>query len=175
MLFWHVGGTLWLFRWIFKDPTVDVRYLTLGGLLPDLVDKPIGTLIAPDRFGASRLWGHSLLFAVAVMTLVMLFTRREPGRKPWMALSVGVFLHLVLDAMWASRETFLWPFLGLGFTPGPTDYWTGFLARVAESPGAIAGEVVGLVYLVIVWRRSGLGERDRRAEFLRTGVLVPDG
>ena len=64
MLFWHLGGTLWLFRWIFRDPTVDVRYLSLGAILPDLIDKPIGTVLASAVFGASRLWGHSLLFAV---------------------------------------------------------------------------------------------------------------
>ena len=173
MLFWHAGGTIWLFRWIFKDPSVDVRFLTVGALLPDLIDKPVGTLIAPDAFGASRLWGHTLLFSVVVMTLVMLMTRRGPARKPWMALSIGVYFHLILDAMWASRETFLWPFLGWEFTPGPADYWVGFLGRLFDSPTAIAGEVAGLAYLVFLWRRCALGDRHHRTAFLRTGVLLP--
>ncbi len=174
MLFWHIGGTLWLFRWIFKDPAVDVRYLSLGAILPDLIDKPVGTIIAPDAFGASRLWGHSLLFAATVMVLVLVVTSRGPGRKPWMALSVGVFFHLGLDAMWLSRETFLWPFLGLEFTPGIDDYWAGFLGRVLESPLAVGGEIVGLLYLMLAWRRSGLGDADRRSAFLRTGILLTD-
>ncbi len=173
MLFWHLGGTLWLFRWIFRDPTVDVRYLSAGAILPDLIDKPIGTMIAPHTLGASRLWGHTLLFAVVVMTLVMIVTARGPRRKPWMALTIGLFFHLVLDAMWTARETFLWPFLGLAFSPGPEDYWAGFLRRLVDSPWTIAGEVAGVAYLAVVWRRSGLGDRPRRQEFLRTGRLLP--
>src|SRR5690606_23935305 len=49
MLFWHLGAILWLVRWLFRDPKVDVRFLFLGALLPDLIDIPVGTLLLADR------------------------------------------------------------------------------------------------------------------------------
>ena len=56
MLFWHLGATMWLFRWIFRDPKVDVRFLLLGAILPDLIDLPLGTLFGSDRFATGD--GH---------------------------------------------------------------------------------------------------------------------
>ena len=50
MLFWHLGASLWLFRWIFRDPKVDVRFLFLGAILSDLIDLPIGTFFLADRY-----------------------------------------------------------------------------------------------------------------------------
>ena len=35
MLFWHVGGAVLLFRVLFKDLGVDLRFLTAGALLLD--------------------------------------------------------------------------------------------------------------------------------------------
>ncbi|NNL14467.1 MAG: metal-dependent hydrolase, partial [Acidimicrobiia bacterium] len=50
MLFWHLGGSLFLGRWVFRDPAMDLRVLALGAVLPDLIDKPIGSILFTDYF-----------------------------------------------------------------------------------------------------------------------------
>ena len=167
MLLWHLAGTLWLFRWIFRDPGVDVRYLALGAVLPDLIDFPSSLVTGVDGRG----WAHSLTFAFVLMAAVLLVLRRGSRRKRWMALAVGVFFHLLLDAMWVEGETFLYPFLGFEFTPGG-DSWGAGGANLA-SWWTWLGEAVGLLYGWWVWVQSGLGDTERRAAFRSTGVLVP--
>ena len=118
MLFWHIGGTIALIRYAFRDERMDLRFLVLGAVVADLVDTPIG-LVGYESLGAVRLGSHSLLVASLVMVAVVVLTRRGRPRRRWMALAVGMLAHLVLDAMWADQETFLWPFLGWEFTrPG---------------------------------------------------------
>ena len=71
MVAWHVGAVVFLFRWIFQDPKVDVRFLALGALLPDLIDIPIGTVLLAGSLGTSEGLAHTLvaptLFAVGVL------------------------------------------------------------------------------------------------------------
>ena len=38
MLFWHVGFSIFIFRYVYKDYEADLRYLAGGALLPDFVD-----------------------------------------------------------------------------------------------------------------------------------------
>ena len=39
MILWHLGVTLILFIWIYKDTNADLRFLLIGSLIPDIVDK----------------------------------------------------------------------------------------------------------------------------------------
>ncbi len=149
---------------------MDLRFLVLGALLPDLIDTPIG-LVWFSTLQSVRLAVHSLLAAGLVMTIVLLATRRGRPRKRWMPLAIGLLLHLVLDAMWNDPETLWWPFLGLDFTPaGPTtagDYMGGVLTdwRVW------ALEAVGLSYLIGLGRRAGLGRSEARHRLTTTGTV----
>lgn len=61
MIFWHVGAVLWLFRWIFRDPKVDVRFLLAGAVLPDLVDLTFGTILFAGALATGELWFHTLV------------------------------------------------------------------------------------------------------------------
>ena len=166
MLFWHLAGTLWLFRWVFRDPNVDVRFLALGAMLPDLIDLPASLVAGLD----GRAWAHSLLFASLVMALVLVVLRRGDRRRQWMALAVGVFFHLLLDGMWVEGETLFYPFLGLAFAEGG-DSWGAGGVHLA-SWWTWAGEVFGLGYLWWVWVQSGLGDAGRRAVFRASGRLT---
>jgi hypothetical protein len=170
MFFWHVGASLWLFRWIFKDPKVDVRYLVLGALAPDLIDLPVGTILFADRFSTGELWGHSLAVPALYMTIVLLTTRRGRRRRAMMALGVGWLFHLLLDGMWANDEVFLWPFFG-GISPGMKPYWPLAWERAMHDPWRWVLEVVGVAYLAWLWVRLGLGDRKRRAAVMTTGRL----
>lgn len=172
MLFWHVAGVLLLFRYVFRDPKVDVRFLTVGALLPNLVDKPLGTLLRPDFFGADRIYGHTLLFSTSIMVVALVATRRGRVRRRWMAVAIGAMLHLVLDGMWTSGATLFWPVLGWAFDPGVTPYWDGFVQRELVSAQTLLQEIVGLGYLGYVWGISGLSDPVTRASFFRNGRLA---
>ncbi len=115
MLLWHLGGTVAVIRYAFRDENMDLRFLMLGAVLADLVDTPIGLAFWPT-FDNVRLALHSLLFASLVMFAVVALARRGRPRKRWMPLAVGVLMQLILDAMWRQPETLWWPFLGWEFS-----------------------------------------------------------
>lgn len=169
MVIYHIAGAILLFRYIFRDPKVDVRMLALGAVLPNLIDKPLGTLIAPEYFQANRLIGHTLVFPTAIMALALLLTRRGRRRRAIMAVAVGAMLHLLLDGMWTSSATFLWPAFGWAFDQGQADYW-GHLGGLF-TPLAIAQELAGLAYLAYLYRSLGLSDPTHRKTLRATGRL----
>ncbi|NBS27615.1 MAG: hypothetical protein EBS70_01820, partial [Actinobacteria bacterium] len=105
MLFWFVGtsvATVWI---VFRDPTFKFRLVILGALLPDVIDGVSGARVA-----------HSVVSVVVAMTIVMLVTfGRKPARKSWLAMVIGLFLHLVFDFAFANTAMFWWPLGGVGF------------------------------------------------------------
>ena len=138
---------MFLFRWIFRDPKVDVRFLLLGAILPDLIDMPIGTMFFEDRFATGELWFHSLLLPTIYMAGVLLFTRRGRRRRAYMAVGVGWLFHLLLDGMWAVPEVFFWPFFGWEIPMGELPYWPLAWERALSDPWRWVKEIVGLGYL----------------------------
>lgn len=170
MIFWHVGATTALTRYAFRDDRMDLRFLALGAVLPDLIDTPIG-LLAFGRFGAVRLWSHTLLAAGVVMTLVVLSTRRGRPRKRWMPLAIGMLMHLFLDAMWQDPETLWWPFLGWDFSPAAATTAGAYVTGVLGDWRVWALEAVGLAYLVGLGRRARLGDPGARDRFRTTGTV----
>ncbi len=107
MIFWHLGVTLFLFLWIFKDRTADLRYLLIGSLLPDLIDKFLYLVEVTDN---SRTYGHTLLLAVWTLFIVMFITNKNSSnRKSYLLVPIALLFHLLLDEMWLYKETLFWP------------------------------------------------------------------
>ncbi len=170
MLLWHLGATVALVRYAFRDDRMDLRFLMLGAVLPDLIDTPIGWI----WFGTTmttRLVLHSLLFASLAMVIVVLRTRRGRPRKRWMPLAIGMLVHLALDAMWASPETLWWPFLGLDFTPAGATDLAGHVGDVLTDARVWLLEILGAAYLFVLARRGGLHREAERRAFLASGVV----
>jgi membrane-bound metal-dependent hydrolase YbcI (DUF457 family) len=175
MILWHLGATIAVARYVFRDPRMDLRFLLAGSLLPDLLDKP-AALAAWDALQSARLWGHSLLLVSVLMTVVVMATRRGRPRRRWMALVIGVFLHLVLDAIWTAPESLLWPFLGWAFSPHGAAGAGAYLGDVLGSPWYWLQEAAGALYLGWLWRRADLGTATTRRRLYREGVIdVPIG
>lgn len=150
---------------------MDLRVLVLGGILPDLIDKPIGSILFTDYFQTGRIYAHTLLFAVGVLFTVMAFTRRgSAGRKRWMALPIGVFLHLLLD-MPLDAETLWWPMLGFEFPSFAKGAFLDLVAYLLRSPWVVLQELLGLGYLIALYRRMQLGDSERRRLLVETGRL----
>lgn len=158
MLLWFAGGSFLAVWLVFRDPAIDHRLVMAGAVLPDLVDLASG--------GA---WlGHTVIASVVLLCGIMLATRgRRLLRRQLLAVPIGTFLHLVLDAAWTDTETFWWPAFGL-------DLGDSRLPSLERGPLNVVLEVVGLGILVWAHGRFRLGEPERRRHFLRTGRLGRD-
>lgn len=154
MILWHLGATVLIVRYVFRDPDMDLRWVLVGSILPDLIDKPIGSVFFHDTFGTHRLFAHSIVFPITAFALVLLVTRRGTNRRRgFIGLVIGVFVHLLLDAAWATPEAFWWPFFGWEF---PTVFESDFLSllqRMLSDPIVWVGEAIGAAYLAMLWRR----------------------
>jgi len=158
VLLWFVGGSFLAVWLVFRDPSIDHRLLVVGAILPDIVDLPSG----------GRWIGHTVLASVMLLLGIMLGTRgRRLLRRRLLALSIGTFLHLVLDLAWTDTETFWWPAFGLDLGGGP-------LPSIERGPSNVVLELAGLAIVVWAWRRFRLGEPERRRRLLRSGRLGRD-
>jgi hypothetical protein len=146
LILWHVAGSIFLFRWIFRDPRVDLRLLILGAVLPDLVDLAGGVFLGqPQR----QRWGHALVVPAAATVLILVTNRRGRRRRQLMTVVVAWLFHLVLDGVWLREQTFLWPFFGTEFAPWPPGTaWS----RALSDPWRFVKEAAGILYLVVLWR-----------------------
>jgi hypothetical protein len=174
LLFGHLGVTLGIFfgLGIFiprLKTIVDPRYLAIGALLPDLVDKPIGRVIFASSVSNGRIIGHTLLFSFLLLLIgIYLYDKRKDIKV--LSLATGAFFHLFEDQMWAQPRTFFWPLLGLSFPKDHTDY-TGleYLWKMFEHSfqlgfsGSYMPEVIGmgiLVLLILFWLKKRLVKKS---------------
>jgi membrane-bound metal-dependent hydrolase YbcI (DUF457 family) len=170
VLFWDIGMAVLVFRVVYRDPKVDLRLLALGAVLPNLIDKPL-TLLFPDTFPAGRTVAHTLVVSAAVMTVVLLTTRRGRRRRAFMAVAIGMLLHLALDAIWTEPEVLFWPVLGAEFQPDAGGGgWPSVVASLL-TPWNWLLELVGLVYLIVLYRAAGLADPIARSALIRSGRL----
>lgn len=168
MLAWHLGAVTFLFRWIFRDPKVDMRFLLAGVVLPDLIDLTAVTLLGGS---SGQLWAHSLLAPTVIAIIVMATTRRGRRRRAWMALVVAWLFHLLIDQMWLDAGVFFWPLFGVDLAVGGDAFWPAAWDRAWSDPWRWILEAIGLVYLA--WLAVGyeLGDAGNRRVLLTTGRL----
>jgi hypothetical protein len=159
VFFWFIGTAVVTVGVVFRDPRFDYRLLIVGSVLP----------ISDGLFGGARAL-HSVTVSVGLLAVLMVATAgRRPVRKMLLGLPIGMILHLVFDGAWSNTEVFWWPFFGWSFDDSP-------LPVVERGWWNVPLEAVGLAICVWLWRHNGLGERARRATFLRDGILdaVPE-
>ena len=159
MFFWFIGTSIVTVGVVFRDPRFDYRLLIVGSVLP----------IADGVFGGARAL-HSVTVSVALLAALMIVTAgRKPIRKLLLGLPIGMILHLVFDGAWNNTEVFWWPFFGVAFDDAR-------LPILDRGLWSVLLETAGVAICVWLWRRNRLGDRARRAGFLRAGRLdaVPD-
>lgn len=173
MILWHLATALFGFRWVFRDPEADVRWLLAGALAPDLLDMPVGTLIWAGVFSSGEVFAHSLTVATVVGGTALVFTGRGSGaRRGLMVMMVGWLIHLLADGIWLEPRVFWWPFGGWSFPAESLPFWPGAWARAWSDPWRWVAEGIGLCYLLVVGRRAGLRSADQLRRFVSTGRLA---
>ncbi len=153
MFLWYIGLSVLIVVNVFRSSGVDYRLIAVGALLPLLVDLPVG----------HRAFGHTLLFPVAVLLLVMVGTIGRPRllRRRLLCLPIGIFCGLVLSGAFASGAPFLWPFFGGFANDALLPVWRVVLLL----------EFAGLVACWWIVGQYDLFLRGPRDEFRHTGRL----
>ena len=153
MILWFVGTsvlTVWL---VFRDPSIDMRMVVIGALLPDILDAGLGGV------------AHSVTFSSGALLVVMIATHgRRRARRLLVMVVVGMFLHLVFDGAVANSRTFWWPFTGIA-SPHAR------LPSIDRGFSSLVLELVGAGLCGWLWIRFGLGDRARRHELLHHGKI----
>lgn len=147
---------------------IDIRLLLIGALLPDIIDKPLG-LIFSESLSNTRTISHTLLF-IAVISLGGLLLYRYK-RKNWLlVISLGAAAHLILDQMWQTPETLLWPFFGFAFVNRDiSGYVSGIFESLATKPEVYIPEIIG--GLILVWFAWEVLRRRKLTAFIKYGQL----
>ena len=149
-------------RW---RPNFDIRWLALGAVLPDLIDKTIGLLIFPQYIDNGRIYAHTLLFSIILTVLAFHFKNRIS-----ISVSFGAWTHLAFDKMWEVPDTLAWPAYGLIFPK--TDFYPGrWIEMLFTDPYIYSTEILGagiLFSLFIYWK---LYRRDNWKKFWSSGEI----
>ena len=154
MIIWTSSISIFLFRYIFKDYSADLRFIILGSLYPLIFDS------LSYNFGISnktQFLGHSLLFNVSLFFLIMIITKRDSKiRSNALLFSIGAFLYLVLSFTWTNQSIFLYPFF---------ENEQNFI--VLSSQIEIVLNLIGILYLIIKFKNF-----ENLKLFLKNGKLL---
>ena len=128
MLFWFIGTSVASVWSVFRDPKFAYRWVIVGALIPIF----------------------SVVTVVAVLTAVMLLTigknaTKKAARKNFLALTIGLFMHLVFDGAFLDTKLFWWPLAGFS-----TDGYS--LPLVERGFLNIPFEIVGVA--LIMWTKK---------------------
>jgi hypothetical protein len=127
MLFWFIGTSVASVWSVFRDPKFAYRWVIIGALIPVF----------------------SVVTVVGVLVAVMLLTigknaSKRAVRKNFLALNIGLFMHLVFDGAFLNTKMFWWPLAGLSLD----GYEIPFIERSFLN---IPFEIVGLG--LILWTK----------------------
>ena len=154
MIIWTSSISIFLFRYIFKDYSADLRFIIIGSLYPLILDS------LSYNFGISnktQFLGHSLLFNVSLFFLIMIITKRGSKiRSNALLFSIGAFLYLVLSFAWTNQSIFLYPFF---------ENEQNFI--VLSSQFEIVLNLIGVIYLIVKFKNF-----ENLKLFLRNGNLL---
>jgi len=138
---------------------------SIGAVLPDLIDKPLGHIIFASTLGYGRIYCHTLLFFLIIMVIGI--TVWKYWKSPiFLALSVGIFSHSILDLMWLEMQNWLYPFMGPFGTKLSADYFITLInGELANTSEGILVILIGAGFLVYL--AHGHSTMKRSARFYR--------
>ena len=147
---------------------VDYRFILLGSMFPDIVDKPLGMLIFAGSIANGRVYTHTLIVNITLVLIgIYLIKRKKPN---FFLFSISSCFHLVLDEMWLTPKTLFWPFFGWGFPrENLSCWWENIFQALFTNPWVYVPEIIGAliitVFGLILIKRRMLGK------FLSQGII----
>lgn len=152
-----------------KELNIDYRFVLVGAVLPDLIDKPIGMFFLRNVFHNSRLFAHAIIFAV-ILTAIGIYRNYKYKKNGILMLGIGSFIHQILDSMWHFPKIALWPFLGLKFPTRAEGRWVSDdFTRLISDPTCYGPELIGLI--IILYFFVKLVRNNGIKEFLKSGRI----
>jgi hypothetical protein len=115
IFFGHIGITTAIIKKYEKiDDTIniDYRYVFVGSILPDLIDKPINMLLHHGFILEGRLIGHTLLFAIFLLFLGSMNLMQKNNGNIFI-LGLCSLIHIVLDGIWLCPQVLFFPLFGV--------------------------------------------------------------
>jgi len=148
---------------------MDYRLIIVGAILPDIIDKPIGMLLFRNFFSSGRIFCHTLLFLV-ILSSVAVYLFKKWGQTWLIALSFGTFMHLILDGMWLTPRTLLWPAYGWAFERTDLSHWLkNLLYALRTNPIVFLPELVGAIILLGFFVQ--LARKGKLLLFIKKGTI----
>lgn len=137
------------------------KFVILGALLPDIIDKPIGVVFFSSQ---GRLIGHTILFSL-VLICIGLYLSYAHRMSSVLIVAVCSMGHLVLDGMWANPEVLFWPVHGWSLVEYELANWAalgdwidGMWHNLGTSYPIFVGELMGTMVVAILLMRWLLRE-----------------
>ena len=128
---------------------IDYRFILLGSLLLDIIDKPLGLILLPGVLANGRTFLHTLLFlSFTLLAAAMLYRQR---RAMWgIFIAFGVLMHFIMDAMWTDPVTFYWPLYGAFLAHPGSSVWIlqSWVQSLIEEPRLYIPEIAGFLILL---------------------------
>ncbi len=187
LFFGHIGITLGVFIIILFiiNRKVDYRFVLLGSMLPDIIDKPLSLSVFSSMAGSGRDLGHTLLL-VLILVGISLFLYKNKALSGVKFLGIAAFFHLLEDNMWQDPRIFFWPLLGADpqFTVSHALANESVTSRVMAYSNTILQvnavtmyiyetELIGLFILALFAWYYRLYEVDRLKAFILKGTVYP--
>jgi len=147
---------------------IDYRFVLLGSMFPDIIDKPLGMLIFANLIANGRVYTHTLLVNLIFILIGIYLLKKK--RFNFFIFSVSSCSHLILDEMWLDLQTLLWPLYGWGFPKEDiSHWWENIFQGLFTNPWVYVPEIIGAMILA----RLGLMLIKKRmvGEFLFRGTL----
>jgi hypothetical protein len=173
LIFGHIGITLGIF-FVFSyfaprlKTIIDPRYLAVGALLPDFIDKPLGMIVFASSISNGRMISHTLVFSFTLFLIgLYLYDKRSDIRV--ITLATGSFFHLIEDQMWATPQTLFWPLFGWSFPKDQIVDGLAFLLMlfkesfIPEFSQDFIPEIIGMIVIVILalnWLKNRIGKTN---------------
>lgn len=170
-----------LLYWYFRDPVL-IAASSIGSILPDLIDKPLGLFVFASAIGG-RIYIHGLLFFLIVFVigvLIWVYFHSFAG----IAIALGVLSHQLLDTMWRHPINWYYPLFG-PFSPdqlttqeNPSNYFFNSIIRELTNPSEWLMAVAIVLILIQILRSLGLLRYERLVTgitLILTGILAVCG
>jgi inner membrane protein len=139
----------------------DLRFIIIGSLLPDIIDKPIGHYFFYNVFGTGILYCHTLSFVLFLSLLGTIIYKLYKNNSIFL-LAFGSLIHLILDFIFLQPRIFFWPLFGLTLPRDqslPLVSWLlDLINQLLTTPWMAIPELIGAAITIwfswLLWRQK---------------------